>query len=85
MPKEKEHNPGMSDAENVFEEIESQEKAERKRLWLEEHGLGKNKPKGGEKHDDDEGSKTSKGEPQTHKDSQSSKNSGRRDEKDDSR
>ena len=37
MDKKKKQTPGMSDAENVFEEVERQEKAERRRLWLEEH------------------------------------------------
>ena len=58
MPKNKKQKlPGMSDAENVFEVIESQEKAERKRLWLEEHGLGKGKPKGGDKENKEDGSR----------------------------
>lgn len=75
MKPKKKQTPGMADVENAFEVIEQQEKDERRRLWLEEHGLGKNKPKGGEQDDDGKGSKTSKGEPQTRKDSQDSKNS----------
>ncbi len=50
MPKNKKKQiPGMADAENAFKEIDNQEKAERRRLWLEEHKPGTNKPRGGEK------------------------------------
>ena len=53
MAKEKQ-TPGMSDAENVFEVIEQQEKDERRRRWLEEHKKDA-KPQGGDKEDSHQG------------------------------
>lgn len=59
----KKQTPGMADAENVFDEIETQEKAERKRLWLEEHRSGgdNRNQKGGEKDGNAKGSSSSEG------------------------
>jgi len=47
----KKYIPGMSDAENVFEEIEAQEKALRRKEWLEEHKKDA-KPRGGDNTED---------------------------------
>ena len=49
----KKSKPGMSDAENVFDVIEEQEKEERRKQWLEE-----NKPKSESKEGDKKDSKS---------------------------
>ena len=53
--------PGMADIENVIEVIEQEEKAARKKQWLEEHYGKKNAAKGGDANADINRNKNSKG------------------------
>lgn len=55
MKSKKKQTPGMSDAENVFAELEAQEKAERRRLYLEELKKDSESKGGGKEKDSHQG------------------------------